>query len=197
MAATLRKEPHRWSARETAAAVVQGEVSAATVVDACLERIQRHDGELGAIVSLDAEGARSAAARADRALARGERAGPLHGVPMTLKDGHDIAGIRTTAGSELLDRVPDEDGTVAARLRAAGAILVGHSNVPPWLADYHSANTIFGRTANPWDLTRTPGGSSGGAAAALAARMVPLEVGSDLAGSAPCLVLWRVRHEND
>ncbi|WP_216216548.1 amidase [Amycolatopsis aidingensis] len=159
-------------------------MSSAAVVEAALARIRQYNGELGALVSLDEEGARSAAAAADEALAAGHRVGPLHGVPMTLKDGHDIAGLRTTAGTTVLDRVPEEDGTVAARLRQAGAILLGHSNVPPWLADYETANPIFGRTANPWDPTRTPGGSSGGAAAALSAGLVPLEIGSDLAGSA-------------
>jgi amidase len=103
---------------------------------------------------------------------------------MTLKDGHDAAGLRTTVGTTLFDRVADQDGTVAARLRTAGAIIIGHTNVPSFLAnDLQSANPVFGRTGNPWDPERTPGGSSGGAAAALAAGMTPLEVGSDLAGS--------------
>ncbi|TQI93791.1 amidase [Amycolatopsis cihanbeyliensis] len=177
---------HLWSARDTAKAIAGREVSASSVADAYLARIQRYNGEVGAVVSLDEEGARSAAAAADETLAQGQghRVGPLHGVPMTLKDAHDIAGMRTTVGTTVLDRVPHEDGAVAARLRAAGAILIGHSNVPPWLADYETTNPIFGRTANPWDPARTPGGSSGGAAAALAAGMTPLDIGSDLAGSA-------------
>jgi amidase len=108
----------------------------------------------------------------------------MGGVPMTLKDAFDVAGLRTTAGTPELDHVPGADSVVAARLRAAGAILVGHTNVPPWLADHQTANPIFGTTANPWDPARTPGGSSGGAAAALAAGLTPLEVGSDLVGSA-------------
>jgi amidase len=103
---------------------------------------------------------------------------------MTLKDGHDVAGVRTTIGTPDLDWIAEHDGTVAARLRAAGAIILGHTNVAPYLADYQSANEIFGRTANPWDTERTAGGSSGGAAAALAAGLTPLEVVSDLAGSA-------------
>jgi hypothetical protein len=102
---------------------------------------------------------------------------------MTLKDGHEVAGLRTTVGAPILDRIADEDGTVASRLHAAGAIIVGHTNVPPWLADHQSANPIFGRTADPWNHERTPGGSSGGAAAALAAGMTPLEIGSDMVGS--------------
>jgi amidase len=158
-------------------------VSAAEVLDAHLERIERDNPALCAVVSLDADGARRRAVEADDALRRGENLGPLHGVPMTLKDGHDIAGLRTTIGTKAMDHVAERDGTVAARLRAAGANLIGHTNVPPWLGDYQSANKIFGRTANPWDLARTSGGSSGGAAAALAAGLTPLEIGSDLAGS--------------
>jgi amidase len=103
---------------------------------------------------------------------------------MTLKDAHDVAGLRTTVGTVELDRTADADGTVAARLRAAGAILIGHTNVAAWLADpLQTDNPVFGRTCNPWDAERTPGGSSGGAAAAVAAGMTPLDVGSDLAGS--------------
>jgi amidase len=170
-------------ARVLAGRVARRQLSAVEALDAHLARIEACDGALNAVVSLDAERARAAAAGADAALARGEVAGPLHGVPMTLKDGHDVAGLRTTVGTEALDRIADEDGAVAARLRGAGAIIVGHTNVAPWLADFQSANAIFGRTSNPWDPQRTAGGSSGGAAAALAAGMTPLEVGSDLAGS--------------
>jgi amidase len=159
------------------------EVSAVEALDAHLERIGRHNPALNAVVSLYADRARDQASAADAAMARGEPLGPLHGVPMTLKDGHDVAGMRTTVGTSELDRVAAEDGTVAARLRAAGANLIGHTNVAAWLADYQSANPVFGRTANPWDTARTPGGSSGGATAALASGMTPLEVGSDLAGS--------------
>ena len=159
------------------------QLTAAEALAAHLERIEKRNATLNAVVSLDADRARASAEAADAALRRGELLGPLHGVPMTLKDGHDVAGLRTTVGTALFDRVADEDGTVAARLRAAGAVIVGHSNVPPFLADYQCANPIFGRTSNPWDTGRTPGGSSGGAAAALAAGMTPLEVGSDLAGS--------------
>ena len=162
----------------------QRRLSAVDALEAHLERIEKHNRALNAVVSLDTDRARAAAEAADAALGRDEVRGPLHGVPMTLKDGHDVAGLRTTVGTFELDRVADEDGTVAARLRAAGAIIIGHTNVAPWLADYQSANPVFGRTSNPWDTGRTAGGSSGGAAAALAAGMTPLEVASDLAGSA-------------
>ncbi len=159
------------------------ELTATEVLNAWIERIEEHNPSLNAVVSVDFDRACDAAAAADRALALGDATGPLHGVPMVLKDGHDVAGLRTTVGSELFDRIAEGDGTVAARLRAAGAIIVGHSNVPPFLADYRTDNPIFGRTNNPWDRGRTPGGSSGGAAAALAAGLTPIEVGSDLAGS--------------
>jgi amidase len=159
-------------------------LTAIEALEAHLQRIEERNPGLNAVVSLDAGRARKRAVEADAALRRDEIWGPLHGVPMTLKDAHDVAGLRTTAGTVELDRIADEDGTVAARLRAAGAILIGHTNVAAWLGDpLQTTNPVFGRTCNPWDPDRTPGGSSGGAAAALAAGMTPLEVGSDLAGS--------------
>jgi amidase len=180
---TADDDPCAVPAHELARRLRAGQASAVDALDAHLARIEKHNPELNAVVSLDAARARTQAEAADAALRRGETVGPLHGVPMTIKDAYDVAGLRTTVGTPVLDRVPDRDSTVAARLRAAGAIITGHTNVPPWLADYRTENPIFGRTANPWDTTRTPGGSSGGAAAALAAGMTPLEIGSDLAGS--------------
>jgi amidase len=171
------------SARELASGIARRQLSAVEALDAHLARIDRWNPELNAVVSLDIETARRQAEAADIALMRGEVRGPLHGVPLTLKDGNDVAGLRTTLGTELFDRVANEDGAVAARLRAAGAIIVGHTNVAPFLADYQSANAIFGRTSNPWNLGRTAGGSSGGAAAAVATGMTPLEIVSDLGGS--------------
>ncbi|MGH3462818.1 MAG: amidase [Kribbellaceae bacterium] len=169
------------TARELIRRLLAGELSAVEALTDQLDRIERLNPALTAVVSLDPDRGFEQAKAAD-ALAEAER-GPLHGVPMTLKDGHDVAGLRTTLGSRELDRVADADGTVAARLKQAGAVIAGHTNVPPYLADYQSANEIFGRTNNPWDTTRTAGGSSGGAAAALAAGLTPLEYGSDLAGS--------------
>jgi len=172
------------SATALAAAIRRKEVSALEVLEAHLAQIGRRNAALNAIVTLDAEGARQRARAADAALARGEVWGPLHGAPMTLKDSHSVAGMRTTWGYlPLADYAPAEDGTVAARLKAAGAIILGKTNVPVLLADFQCDNPIFGRSNNPWDLSRTPGGSSGGAAAALAAGMTPLEVGSDFGGS--------------
>lgn len=159
------------------------ELTVDQVLTAYVERIEKLNPSINAVVSADLDQARQAATTADQALADNEPVGPLHGVPVIIKDGHDVAGLRTTIGTELFDRVPERDGTVAARLKAAGAIILGHSNVPPFLAEYRTDNAIFGRTANPWDLHRTPGGSSGGAAAALAAGLTPIEVGSDFGGS--------------
>jgi amidase len=171
-------------AHRLAAAIRDRTVSAVEVVEAQLARIARYNPKLNAIVTLDAEGARGRAVAADAATARGESRGPLHGVPVTLKDGHETKGMRTVAGLEQCrDHVPATDGAVAARLKAAGAIVLGKTNVPPRLRDVQAANPVFGRTNNPWDIERTPGGSSGGAAAAVAAGLAPLDVGSDLGGS--------------
>jgi amidase len=158
------------STTQLAAALRAGRVSALEVLEAHLAQIEAHNPALNAIVTLDAEQARVQARAADAALTRGEHCGPLHGVPFTLKDAHATAGMRTTTGfPPLADHVPQEDSTVAARLKAAGGVLIGKTNVATILADYQSNNPIFGRTNNPWKIERTSGGSSGGAAAALAA----------------------------
>jgi amidase len=169
---------------ELANEIRAGRVSAREVLSAHLAQIASHNPSLNAVITLDAERASQRAREADDALARGEVWGPLHGVPFTLKDAHATAGVRTTTGfPPLADYIPKEDGTVAARLKAAGGILIGKTNVPVLLADFQTSNPIFGRTNNPWDTARTPGGSSGGAAAALASGMTPFEVGTDLSAS--------------
>ena len=172
------------SAVELAATIRAGRANARDVVELYLSRIEKHNPALNAVCTLDAAGARRRAQEADAALARGEPWGALHGVPMTIKDALETAGMRTTGGHPpLKDYVPRRDSTAVARLRAAGAILLGKTNVPPLSADYRADNEIFGRTNNPWNLERTPGGSSGGAAAAVAAGLCAFDVGSDLAGS--------------
>src|SRR5437867_9143223 len=173
------------STTQLAAAIRSGNVSATEVLEAHLAQIHTHNPALNAIVTMDAERARERAQEADEALARGQVWGPLHGVPFTLKDAHATAGMRTTTGfPPLADYVPQEDSTVAARLKAAGGILIGKTNVHMMLADpAQTINPIFGRTKNPWNSERTPGGSSGGAAAALASGMTPFEIGTDLTGS--------------
>lgn len=172
------------SATQLSAAIRAGQVSAAEVLEAYLAQIEKHNPALNAVVTLDAEQAHQRAREADQALARGQVWGPLHGVPFTLKDAHATAGMRTTTGYPPLDHVPEEDSTVTARLKAAGGILMGKTNVAEMLADaLQSNNPIFGRSNNPWNSERTPGGSSGGAAAAVASGMTPFDIGSDLAGS--------------
>jgi amidase len=169
---------------ELANEIRAGRVSAREVLSAHLAQIASHNPSLNVVITLDAERASQRAREADDALARGEVWGPLHGVPFTLKDAHATAGVRTTTGfPPLADYIPKEDGAVAARLKAAGGILIGKTNVPVLLADFQTSNPIFGRTNNPWDTARTPGGSSGGAAAALASGMTPFEVGTDLSAS--------------
>jgi amidase len=171
------------STTQLAAIIRAGHVSAIEVLQAHLAQIDAHNPTLNAVITLDAERAYGRAREADAALARGEHWGPLHGVPFTLKDAHATAGMRTTTGFPPLDHVPQADSTVTARLKAAGGILLGKTNVAMMLADYQTTNPIFGRTNNPWNIERTPGGSSGGAAAALAAGMTPFEIGTDLSAS--------------
>lgn len=163
-----------------AEAVRGREVSSAEIVNAYLAQIDRHNPDLNAIVTLDEEGARMRAREADAALGRGEVWGPLHGVPITLEDIHPTSGILSTWGGlpRLADHVPEEDGTVAARLRTAGAVLLGKTSGPEIWPD-----SIFSRTNNPWNLEHTPGGSSAGVGAALAAGLTPLDVGGDTLGS--------------
>lgn len=161
-------------------AIRRGRTTSRELVERHLERIERLNGDLNAIVTLDADGARAAADRADASGG----GGPLHGVPITLKDCFATAGMRTTAGmQDLADHVPDADAEAVRRLRAVGAIVLGKTNLPEGVSGQETANELFGRTANPWALDRTPGGSSGGAAAAIAAGLSALELGSDSGGS--------------
>ena len=161
------------------------ELSARELTEMLLARIEAVNPALNAVVELRQEAALRAAAAADEATARGDDAGPLHGVPMTIKDSFNVAGLPTTWGNPAFKGfVADWDATVARRLKQAGAIVVGKTNVAFMLGDFgQTANELYGVTNNPWDTTRTPGGSSGGAAAALAAGMTFLEYGSDLVGS--------------
>ena len=160
------------------------DVSAREVTAACIQRIEDVDGVVNAVVTRTFDAALGQAARADEALARGAEPGPLHGLPVAHKDLHDTAGVRTTYGSVLFaDHVPDQDALVVQRMSQAGAISLGKTNTPEFGAGSHTVNPVFGATRNPYDLSRSAGGSSGGAAAALAARMISLADGSDLGGS--------------
>ncbi len=171
-------------ASQLAERIRSGNLTSVEVVSAYLDQIESHNPTLNAIVTLDAEGALSRARKADEALARGEIWGPLHGVPITIKDHYETAGMRTTAGDPLLaDYIPEQDATVVSRLRHAGAIILGKTNMPYLGPDCQTNNPVFGVTNNPWDTGRTPGGSSGGAAAAVAAGLTALGIGSDSGGS--------------
>src|SRR4051812_36853560 len=172
------------TARDQAAAVRRREISARELLDLHLERIAARNPELNAIVSLDEARAREGAAAADEALASGAEVGPLHGLPFAFKDTHEVAGWRTTYGSPLFaDHVPDADDLLVERVRRAGVVTIGKTNVPEFAAGSHTFNTLFGTTLNPVDPSRSAGGSSGGAACALASGMVPLADGSDMGGS--------------
>jgi amidase len=162
-------------------AISKGEVTARETMEVVLERISHLNPQLNAIVTLDPERCRALSLEADRAVEHGDKLGPLHGVPITVKDNFAVAGMRTTAGHPpLRDNVPTMDAAVVARLRAAGAIVIGKSNMPELASDLQTNNDLFGRTSNPWDTNRTPGGSSGGEAAAVASGISFLGLGNDL-----------------
>jgi amidase len=175
----------RWlSAVEVAQGIRKGLWSCQEVLERALSLVERENAGLNAVLNVDADGAREAARSADGQIKRNEPTGPLHGVPMTIKDVFDVAGMLSTAGSKQLDgRVAQRDAEAVARLRAAGAVIFGRSNTPAFAGDAQCDSELYGRTTNPWDLTRTSGGSSGGAAAAVAAGFVSLELGSDAGGS--------------
>jgi amidase len=171
------------SAAELVEALAAGRVSALELADAAIVRIEARDGPINAVVVRDFDRARDAARDADAALAKGERR-PLLGLPMTVKESHNVGGLPTTWGLQNFEGwIAPADSIGVARLKAAGAVILGKTNIPVSLADFQSFNPVYGRTSNPWDLKRTPGGSSGGGAAALASGMVPLEFGSDIGGS--------------
>lgn len=172
------------SATELAAMIRRREIGAVELLDHYLARVERHDKALNAVVVRDFERARARAKEADAALARGEEWGPLHGVPMTAKESYNIAGQPTTWGvPEMKDNIARSNALQVDRMLGAGAVIFGKTNVPLLLSDLQSYNAIYGTTNNPWDLTRGPGGSSGGSAAALASGMTGLEIGSDIGGS--------------
>lgn len=175
----LTKEP---GARETAAAIRGGAMSPLEAVDAAIARIEALDGPINAVVVRDFDRARDAARALDGKAPATQQ--PLFGVPMTIKESFNVAGLPTTWGlAEHKHFIAEADAVVVERLKRAGAIFLGKTNIPPRLSDWQSNNPNYGRTNNPHDLSRSPGGSSGGSAAALAAGMVPAEFGSDIAGS--------------
>ena len=172
------------SATELAEEIRTRRIGCLELLDHFLTRAERFNPDLNAIVVFDVERARERAREADAALARGEVWGPLHGLPMTVKDSYDVAGLPTTWGApELRDNVAARNAVAVERLLGAGAVVFGKTNVPHNLADFQSYNEVYGTTSNPWDRSRVPGGSSGGSAAALAAGLTGLEAGSDIGGS--------------
>jgi amidase len=175
---------HFRSAADLVHLLEQREISAVELLDHFIARVEQHNPALNAVVATDFERARAAAKAADVALAKGERKGRLHGLPMTIKDAYEVAGLRSTGGApEYADHVPAQHADAVARIEAAGGIVFGKTNVPYLSGDLQSFNAVYGTTNNPWDLARGPGGSSGGAAAALAAGLTGLELGSDIGGS--------------
>lgn len=169
---------------ELAAALRDRSVGCAELLEAYVARAERGGARINAIVAWDLEQARERARAADEALARGECWGPLHGVPMTIKDSIEVVGMPTTSGApELREHRAAENAPAAQRAIDAGAVVFGKTNLPIYAGDFQSYNAVYGRTDNPWDPTRVPGGSSGGAAAALAAGLTGFEIGSDIGGS--------------
>lgn len=173
------------SARDLLDQISRGEASAAEILEAHIARSRHVNPAVNAVVREDIEAARLRARDLDRKQAAGERTGPLHGLPITIKDTFDVEGMPATAGAPEYARRPAKtpDAAAVARLRAAGAVIWGKTNTPYLAGDNQTNNPVHGRTSNPWDLNRTPGGSSGGAAAALATGITSLELGSDIGGS--------------
>ncbi|MGJ5011782.1 amidase [Bradyrhizobium oligotrophicum] len=172
------------SATEQRKLLASRRISARELLDLHLDRVKRVNPSCNAVVALDEEGARRQAVAADAIMPRGEQTGPLHGLPMTIKDSFAVSGMAATCGLEdLRDYRPPSDAVAVAKIRAAGAVMFGKTNLPAGAADHQSCNTLFGLTRNPWDGERTVGGSSGGSAAALAAGLTSLELGSDIGGS--------------
>jgi len=181
---TLEDESCFFPAIEQKALLMSRRISARELLELHLDRVKRINPSCNAVVALDEEGARRQAGAADETLARNGKVGLLHGLPMTIKDSFAVTGMAATCGlEELRDYRPHEDAVAVAKIRASGAVIFGKTNLPAGAADHQSCNTLFGLTRNPWDSERTVGGSSGGSAAALAAGLTSLELGSDIGGS--------------
>ncbi len=180
----MADDPALWSTTRQAEAIRSRQLSSRELLDVFEARIGRLNPAVNAVVTLDLERGRAAAAAADDATASGDVTGPLHGLPITMKDALAVRGMRSTGGAvELADHVPDADADVVARVQRAGAFVFGKTNVPRWSGNLQTYNEIFGTTNNPWDLERVPGGSSGGAATSVALGFTAFEVGTDIGGS--------------
>src|SRR4051812_24487272 len=174
---------HYKSATELASLIRRKKVSALELLDHFLARVEKYNPQLNAIIWMDTDRARKRAKAADAALKKGKRFGPLHGVPMTIKESYQVAGTPSTWGSPAMKNVSDATAVSAQRMIDAGVTLFGKTNVPLMLADWQSYNAVYGVTRNPWDRDRTPGGSSGGSAAALSAGLTGIDAGSDIGSS--------------
>jgi len=173
-----------WSATDQAAAIKRGELTSRDLLETFIDRIDRINPTVNAVVTTDFAAARDAADAADIAVSEGRELGALHGLPVTIKDALETNGMRSTGGAtELADNVPTRDASVVSAVKQEGAIVFGKTNLPRWSGDIQSFNEIFGTTTNPWDASRVPGGSSGGAAAAVACGLTAFEIGTDIGGS--------------
>ena len=180
----MSDDPVLWPAHRQAAAIRTKQLSSRELLDGFISRIARINPSITAVVTLDLDRGRAAAAAADEAVARGDELGPLHGLPVTIKDALAVAGMRSTGGAvEFTDLVPTTNADVVARVSDAGAFCFGKTNVPRWSGDFQTYNEIFGTTRNPWNPELVPGGSSGGAAAAVATGLTSFEIGTDIGGS--------------
>ena len=180
----ITEEVAFWSTTRQVEAIRKGEISSRELLELLIARIEKINPDLNAIITLDLEGARRLADEADAKLKDGELMGPLHGIPVTIKDALETKGLRSTGGaSELHNNIPSKDAAVVAAIKEAGAIVFGKTNLPRWSGAFQAFNKMFGTTVNPWDSERVPGGSSGGAAAAVAAGLSSFEIGTDIGGS--------------
>ena len=181
---TASDEEALWPAHRQAAAIAGGTLSSRDLLERFIERIGLINSKLNAVITTDFDNARVAADRADRAVGDGAELGALHGLPITIKDALETAGLRSTGGAaELKDHLPTRDAGAVAAVRSAGAIVIGKTNLPKWSGDVQAFNDLFGTTVNPRDATRVPGGSSGGAAVAVSAGFTSFEIGTDIGGS--------------
>ena len=170
-----------WSTTRQAEAIRNGDISSRDLLELLIARVETINPDLNAVITLDLEGARSLADEADVKLKNGDVVGPLHGIPITIKDALETEGLRSTGGAtELHNNIPSKAAGVVAAVKEAGAIVFGKTNLPRWSGDIQAFNEMFGTTVNPWDGERVPGGSSGGAAAAVSAGLSSFEIGTDI-----------------
>ena len=180
----ISQEVAYWSVADQARAIKEGEFTSRELVELIIERIESVNSTLNAVVTMDIAFARKQADTADAKIKAGESVGPLHGIPITVKDALETAGMRSTGGAtELHNNVPNRDAPVVKAVKDAGAIVLGKTNLPRWSGDIQAYNDMFGTRVNPWNSDRVPGGSSGGAAAAVSAGLSSFEIGTDIGGS--------------